>query len=106
MGEGVIPYKARQVPPERSSFFRTQIWKYRVCMKGRENLSFRSIQKPTFLTDTLIFTAVKKKSKRSGFEISIIFKIKGSAFTAVVFYAKLHFKYLLYCFLTIFIYFL
>ena len=56
MGEGVIPYKARQVPPERSSFFRTQIWKYMVCMKGRENLS-----KPTFLTDTLIFTAVKKK---------------------------------------------
>lgn len=33
----------------------------------------------------------KKKRKHSGFEISIIFKIKGSAFTAVVFLCKVAF---------------
>lgn len=77
-------------------------------MYERERKSVISVNIKAYIPNRYInfYGSKKKKSKRSGFEISIIFKIKGSAFTAVVFYAKLHFKYLLYCFLTIFIYFL
>ena len=75
-----------------------------------ERKSVISVNIKAYIPNSYAFYDSKKIRKRSGFEISIIFKIKGSTFTAVIFHAKLHFKFLLlsnfqlYCFLTIFIY--
>lgn len=61
-------------------------------MYERERKSVISVNIKAYIPNRYInFYGSKKKSKRSGFEISIIFKIKGSAFTAVVFLCKVAF---------------